>query len=187
MNINPLATKTASPYARALFDVSIKQNIMHKITADFQNLETFLNENCELINYLNNPLISATAKKEILTKTLKAQINEETFKFLMLLIDKDRINILLSIINSYLELIYKTASIKTIYISTAFPFTSAQKDALTEKLKNLTNAREVRLIIDVNADLIGGFLIKTESKILDFTIKNQLQKLAQHLDTVFEI
>ena len=31
------------------------------------------------------------------------------------------------------------------------------------------------------------FLIKTESKIIDFTVKNQLQKLAKHLDTVLEL
>ena len=30
-------------------------------------------------------------------------------------------------------------------------------------------------------------LIKTDSKVIDFTVKNQLQKLAKHLDTVLEI
>jgi len=187
MNVNPLAKKIAVPYARALFDFSINKNIMHQITADFQNLETFLTENSELTNYLNNPLISARAKREILAKILKPQVNEETFKFLMLLIDRDRINVLLAVISCYLELIYKTASIKIIHVSTAFPFTNSQKEALIQKLKELTNAREIRLIINVNSSLIGGFLIKTESKIIDFTIKSQLQKLAQHLDTVLKI
>jgi F-type H+-transporting ATPase subunit delta len=187
MNINPLAARIAVPYARALFDFSVNKNIMHQITADFQNLETFLNENAELTGYLNNPLLSNIAKREILTKTLKSQINAETFKFLMLLVDKDRINVLSSVITGYLELVYETASIKMIQVSTAFPFTSSQKDALIQKLKELTSAREIRLIIEVDPNLIGGFLIKTESKVIDFTIKNQLQKLAQHLDTVLEI
>ena len=40
----PLTAKIAAPYARALFDFSVEQNIMHQITADFQNLEIFLNE-----------------------------------------------------------------------------------------------------------------------------------------------
>jgi len=35
--------------------------------------------------------------------------------------------------------------------------------------------------------LIGGFLIKTNSKVVDFTIKNQLENLAKHLDGVLEI
>ena len=187
MSVNPLASKIASPYARALFDFSVQKNIMHQITADFQNLESFLEEGAELMSYLNNPIVSKTAKREVLTKTLQTQINTETFKFLMILVDRGRINLLKYVISNYLELVYETASIKTIEVSTAFAFTNTQKDELIQKLKELTNAREIRLIITVDSSLIGGFLIKTGSRVIDFTIKNQLQKLAKHLDTVLEI
>ena len=187
MSANPLASKIAAPYARALFDFSVDKNIMHQITADFQNLEIFLNESSDLLEYLNNPIVSQDAKREILTKTLESQINTETFKFLMVLVSRDRINLLNSVITNYLELVYETASIKTIEVLTASSFTNLQKDTLVQKLKELTNAREIRLVITVDPSLIGGFLIKTESKVIDFTIKNQLQQLAKHLDTVLEI
>ena len=187
MSIDPLASKIASPYARALFDFSVENNIMHQITADFQNLEIFLDQNTELTEYLNNPIISQEAKREILTKILKSQVNTETFKFLMVLVNRDRINLLRPVITNYLELVYETASIKMIEVSTAFPFTYLQKNTLVKKLKELTNAREIRLVITVDPSLIGGFLIKTNSKVIDFTVKNQLQKLAKHLDSVLEI
>jgi len=187
MSANPLASRIASPYARALFDFSVEKNIMHQITADFQNLEIFLDETSELTDYLNNPIINQDAKREILSKTLESQVNAETFKFLMVLVNRGRINLLEAVISNYLELVYETASIKMIEVSTAFAFTSLQKNTLIQKLKELTNAREIRLIITVDSSLIGGFLIKTESKIIDFSIKSQLQKLAKHLDTVLEI
>ena len=187
MSVDPLALRIASPYARAIFDFSVEKNIMHQITADFQNLEVFLSETSELTEYLNNPVVSQTAKGEILEKTLKSQVNAETFKFLMVLVKRDRINLLTSVIANYLELVYETASIKMIEVSTAFPFANLQKNMLIQKLKELTNAREIRLVITVDSSLIGGFLIKTDSKVIDFTIKNQLQQLAKHLDTVLEI
>jgi F-type H+-transporting ATPase subunit delta len=187
MSVNPLTAKIAAPYARALFDFSVEKNIMHQITADFQNLEIFLDETTELTDYLNNPLVNQEAKREILTKTLQSQVNTETFKFLMVLVNRDRINLLKSVISNYLELVYETASIKMIEVVTAFPFTNVQKNTLIQKLKELTGAREIRLIITVDSSLIGGFLIKTESKVIDFTVKNQLQRLAKHLDTVLEI
>ena len=169
------------------FDFSVDKNIMHQITADFQNLEIFLDESTELTDYLNNPLVSNDAKGEVLTKTLKSQVNSETFKFLMVLVSRDRINLLKSVITNYLELVYETASIKTIEVVTAVEFSNAQKNTLIQKLKELTNAREIKLAITVEPNLIGGFLIKTESKVIDFTIKNQLQQLAKHLDSVLEI
>jgi F-type H+-transporting ATPase subunit delta len=187
MSANPLASKIAAPYARALFDFSVDKNIMHQITADFQNLEIFLDESSELTDYLNNPLVNQAAKGEVLTKILKSQVNSETFKFLMVLVNRDRINLLKSVITNYLELVYETASIKTIEVVTAIEFSNAQKNTLIQKLKELTNAREIKLEITVDPNLIGGFLIKTESKVIDFTVKNQLQQLAKHLDSVLEI
>jgi F-type H+-transporting ATPase subunit delta len=187
MSANPLTARIAAPYARALFDFSVEKNIMHQITADFQNLDIFFSETSELTEYLNSPVVKREAKREILAKTLKPQINAETFKFLMILVNRDRINLLDAVINNYLELVYQTASIKMIEVSTASAFTNLQKNTLIQKLKELTNAREIRLVITVDPSLIGGFLIKTDSKVIDFTIKNQLQQLAKHLDTVLEI
>jgi len=187
MSGNPLTSKIAVPYAQALFDFSVEKNIMHQITADFQNLDIFFSETDGLLDYLNNPVVTQEAKRTILTKILESEINTETFKFLMVLVERDRVNLLGTIINTYLDLVYKTASIKMIEVSTAFPFSTEQTSTLTQKLKELTKAREIRLVINEDPNLIGGFLIKTESKVIDFTIKNQLQNLAKHLDTVLEI
>ena len=187
MNVNPLTAKIAAPYARALYDYSINKNIMYQITADFQSLEIFLETADELLVYLKNPLIMTSQKQEILDKTLKTQLNTETFKFLSVLVKRNRINLLESVIQEYLEIVCKTASIKTVEVETAFAFTNIQKNNLIKKLKELTNSREIRLIINLDSTLIGGFLVKTESKRIDFTIKNKLQKLSKHLDSVLDI
>ena len=159
MSQNPLAAKAATPYARALYDFSVEQNLMHQITADFQNLEVFLTETPDLTDYLNNPIIGTDQKQELLDKTLKTQLNQETFKFLSILVKRDRVNLIQPVITSYLNLVYELASIKMIEVSTAFAFTNIQKNTL----------------------------IKTDSKVIDFTVKNQLQLLAKHLDTVLEL
>nr|YP_010595020.1 ATP synthase CF1 subunit delta [Stephanopyxis turris]WAJ57755.1 ATP synthase CF1 subunit delta [Stephanopyxis turris] len=187
MSANPLTLKIAAPYARALYDFSNDKNIMHQVTADFQNLEILLTKTPDLLDYLNNPLVTSEAKEEILTRALKSQLNQETFKFLLVLVSRNRINLLESIITSYLQLVYDLASIKMIEVSSAFAFTNRQKNTLITKLKEITKAREIQLAITIDSSLIGGFLIKTDSKVIDFTIKNQLQELAKYLDSVLEI
>ena len=187
MSTNPLMSKVAAPYARALFDFSVEKNIMHQITADFQNLNGFLSEAEELVLYLNSPIVSKKAKQQVLEKTIQSQINAETFNFLMILVNRDRIDLLSSIVSNYLNLVYKTASVKMIEVSTAVELSNLQKETLIQKLKKLTDAREIRLTINLDPSLIGGFLIKTESKVLDFTVKNQLKQMAKHLDSVLEI
>jgi F0F1-type ATP synthase delta subunit len=66
-----------------------------------------------------------------------------------------------------------------------FTFTNLQKKYVNSKAKRINNAREIRLVISVDPN--WWFLIKTDSKVIDFTIKNQLEKLAKHLDAVLEI
>ena len=65
MTNNPLQMKVAAPYANALFDFSNEQNVMHKVTADFQNLEIFLKQAPELLEFLNNPLVTIKSKNVI--------------------------------------------------------------------------------------------------------------------------
>ena len=160
MSKNPLSLKIASPYARALFSYSVEKNLLHQVTADFQNLEIFFNNTPELVKYLTNPIVSKKEKAEILSKTIKLKVNIDTFNFLMVLVNRDRINLIVSVISSYLDLVYETASIKMIEVTTAFPFNRSQKNTLVKKLKQITNAREIRLVINVDPNLIAGFLIK---------------------------
>ena len=187
MSNKPVDFKIAGPYARALFEFASEKNVLHGITADFNNLYSLLNKTPDLINYLKNPLISTEAKAEVLDRIFKGRINPETIRFFDILIKRNRINLLIPILQSYLELVYKTADIKEYEIETAFPLTKFQKWKLINQLKSLTNVCEVRLNIVVNESLSGGFLIKTSSKVIDFTIKNRLEKLAKYLDTVLEI
>jgi F0F1-type ATP synthase delta subunit len=78
MSANPLA-RIAS-HMHVLYSIFQLKKILC-ITADFQNLEIFLNETSELTDYLNNPVVNQNAKREVLSKTLESQVNAETFKF----------------------------------------------------------------------------------------------------------
>jgi F-type H+-transporting ATPase subunit delta len=180
MSKNPLASKIAVPYARALYDYSVEQNVMHKITADFQNLEGKVVASLDLQDETQKLVPVFTSKDQ--TAQERIFISEHLGKFFKVLVKRNRLNLASEISKNYLELVYKTASVKMVEVSTAFPFTTVQKLNLIKKLKELTNAREIRLVVTVDSSLIGGFLIKIDSNVLDFTIKNQLENLAKKLD-----
>jgi len=190
MSKNPLAAKIAAPYARALYDYSVEQNVMHKLTADFQNLEGISNRaldrklviSFDVKDETQELVMEPVVASDDQTPPVKIVLSEHLAKFFMVLVKRDRMNLAREISKNYLELVYKTASVKMVEVHTAFPFTTIQKLNLIKKLKELTNAREIRLVVTVDSSLIGGFLIKIDSNVLDFTIKNQLESLAKKLD-----
>jgi F-type H+-transporting ATPase subunit delta len=179
MSRNPLASKIAVPYARALFDYSVEQNVVHKITADFQNLEGKVIVAMDLQDETQELVPVFTSKDQ--TPQERIFISQHLGKFFRVLLKRNRLYLAPEISKNYIELVYKMASVKKVEVCTAFPFTSVQTLTLIQKLKELTNTRAIRLVTTVDSSLIGGFLIKIDSKVLDFTIKTQLENLAKKL------
>lgn len=184
---DPVASKIAIPYGRAFFEFVVDEGTVHQSSRDLASVITLIEDNPELEKYLHNPFISQEPKVELLMKLLKSKVDVQTRRFVTVLILRNRINLLKAVNQSFLNALYKSATVKAIDIETAFAFTKRQQRKLTRKIQKLTGVHQVRLKITVDSSLIGGFLMKTESKVIDYTVINQLQKIAKHLDTVLEI
>lgn len=187
MSKNPVALKVAAPYARALFDFVNESGTLFEVTSDVQNIQGLLFKSRELVECLQNPLISGEAKQEILIKVVGKKMSVETLQFLSALIEKNRINLLPTILFSYLELVYKTACSRAFQIISAKSLSIGQRTRLIKKIKSITNINRIMVEFSIDESLIGGFLIRNEGKIVDYTIKNKLKTLAKQLDTVLEL
>ena len=47
----------------------------------------------------------------------------------------------------------------------------------------MTNGKKVKLITKIDPDLIGGFIIKIGSKVIDTSLSGKLQQIAFYLET----
>lgn len=187
MSKNPVALKIAAPYARALFDFVKETGTLFEVTSDIQNLQGLLFKSKELFKCLQNPLVSNEAKQEILIKVAGRKMNHETLQFLTTLIKRNRINLLSTIIFSYLELVYKTANSQAFQIISATDLSNGQRTRLIKKIKSVSENNRIMVQFSTDKSLIGGFLIKNQDKIIDYSVKNKLKTLAKLLDTVLEI
>lgn len=187
MSKNPVALKIATPYARALFDFVKETGTLFEVTSDIQNIQGLLFKSKELFKCLQNPLISNEAKQEILIRVVGKKMNHETLQFLTTLIKRNRINLLSTIIFSYLELIYKTANSQAFQIVSATDLSNGQRTRLIKKIKAVSENNRIMIQFNTDKTLIGGFLIKNQGKVVDYSIKNKLKTLSKLLDTVIEI
>ena len=104
----------------------------------------------------------------------------------MILANRNRLNSLESIAECYLELVYDLANIKIVEVASAVKLSDEQQAQLTTKLQSVTGAKEILLLTIVDSSLIGGFCVKTNSKVIDLSIKGQINELATHLNSVLE-
>ena len=173
--------KVAEPYAEALLDLAKSTNSLKETTNDMNIVSQFLANSSDLKKFLGNPLIAKGTKKSVVKDILGEQIDGSTLKFLLLLVDRNRIEVLDSIAKKYLELSYKQESIEIAKITSSIQLSAGQQKEIAEKLKVITGAKQIKLALKIDPKLIGGFTIEIGSKMIDTSILGQLKQISNLL------
>jgi len=86
-----IVSKVAEPYAEALLSLAQANDSLKEMTNDMNIVSQFLTNSSDLKKFLANPLITKEAKKNIVKDILGEQVDANTLKFLLLLVDRNRI------------------------------------------------------------------------------------------------
>ena len=178
-----IVSKVAEPYAEALLDLAKSNDSLKETTNDMNIVSQFLANSSDLKKFLGNPLITRDAKKNVVKDILSEQISGNTLKFLLLLVDRGRIEVLDSIAQKFLELSYKQESIEIAKITSSIQLSAEQQKEIASKLKTITGAKQIKLALKVDPQLIGGFTIEIGSKMIDTSIRGQLKQISYLLGT----
>lgn len=173
----------AKNYAQALIELG---------EGNIQTQETFLNE-IKTINesmsqvksaklFFENPSVTKNEKKDLLKKLFEEKINQKSLSFLLLLIDKQRFNLLSEIQNWLGKLVNKNKGIVIAEITSAHNIDANTLEAIKQKLENtLLKNEKVRVESKVEPELIGGLKIRVNDKVYDGSIKGRLESLKRRL------
>lgn len=178
---NAVTAEVVEPYAEALISLAQEKGLIDAIGDDIRSLRDLFNESEELRSFLTSPLVKAEDKKEVIKKIAGEQINPFLLNFLLLLIDRQRINVVDGVFNKYLENLRKLKNIVLAEVTSAVKLYEGEAEKLVEKIKNLTGADGVELETNVDPDIIGGVIIKVGSQIYDASIKGQLRRISRSL------
>ena len=91
-------------YAKALVELAEEKGKLEQVHADVDAVGSLLKENSKLCALLYNPVIDGDKKKAVLAKVAKeAGFQKYTGNFLNVLVEKDRLNLLAEICESFEE------------------------------------------------------------------------------------
>lgn len=182
MSNQNVISKIAVPYAEALLDIAQNANLLQETSSNLSSISTILSESKDLQILLSNPLINAVIKKEVLEELFGDQVHDFVLNFLLVLVDKRRISLLSTIIKKYLELTYKLESITVTELLSAVELTEVQQKELIDKIKVITKSNNVKLVSNVDSSLIGGFMVKIGSRVIDASLAGKLRKMSLYLN-----
>lgn len=167
-------------YSYALFDLCKEEKNINNVYNDFTDLISLLDESSEFDNVLSSETILKDEKKSIVIEVFKKIENNTLKNFLLLLIDKNRINLIRPIYSDFKELYLGEEGVLTVVAKSTFKLDDKLKENLTNKLKNKFN-KDIILTNEIDESIIGGLVLFINNEMIDLSIKNQLDNLKKQL------
>lgn len=177
-----MAELVSRRYAEALFEAAIDLNKLDDFKEEIIAISNvFENEN-KMKTIFEHPKLSKDEKKDIVNSLFKGRASLEILNFLYILIDKRRENFLNHIKDNYIQLYNEKKQILEGTVTTVVPMKKEEIDRLQKELSNKTG-KSVTLINKIEKEILGGVLIRLEDKVIDSSIKGQLENISKILNT----
>ena len=159
-------------YSKAIFEIAEEKNQVKEIYEMLNSAMVLYRTDKEFKNFILNPLIDSEQKKSVLNKIF-GKDNSDNLNILLYILDKGRMNCIKYIVAEYLKIYYRKNRILDVKATFTKELTDEQKKKLIDKLSQKTG-KEINLVIKVDKDILGGGIIKIGDKIIDGSIRREL-------------
>jgi len=177
----PLLNSVTTPYAEAFLQVANETNQTEEIVSQTKEILLLIGDSPELEKTLSSPILEKELKKKILIELFSDKINYSLLNLLKLLADRQRIGILVPILERFLEIYRENSNIALATVTSAVELSDEQKDLITQKISSIAGTEKLELVTKTDPALIGGFVASVGSKVIDASIASQIRKLGLSL------
>ena len=171
-----IGSRAAIRYAKALLSLSLDLKKVDLVNDDMQLIATTIEENEELQNMLDNPVIKLETQRSTLIALFDKKIDKLSTNLINLLIENKRLPILQEVAFQYTLLFDEHNGAQNAEVTTAVPLTGVLEEKVLAKVKELTG-KKVSLENIVDPAIIGGFILRVGDKQFDASILGKMNNL----------
>nr|WP_221237048.1 F0F1 ATP synthase subunit delta [Roseospira goensis] len=165
-------------YAAALHELAEETRVTDEVARDLKVLQDMLGESDDLRRFIASPVIArADHETGILALADRVGVCATTRNFLGLVARKGRLAALPGMILAFQRELAKRRGELTAQVVTARPLDDAQSASLAARLKQVVG-NEVAIDARVDPALLGGMVVRLGSRMVDSSLRAQLQRLS---------
>jgi F-type H+-transporting ATPase subunit delta len=167
----------AERYAAALFELADDRRDLDAVAGDLRELRAMVAGSGDLERMVRSPVLSrAEQGKAIEAIAAQAGLSQLTHDFLAVVARNRRLFAVPAMIEAYLAKLAERRGEVTAEITAAQALSQVQQDALGDQLRRALGSR-VAIDLKVDPSLLGGLVVKVGSRMIDGSLKGQLQRL----------
>jgi len=172
-----VVTGLSGRYARALYELADESKQLDAVADDLRGLAQALTDSDDLRRLVDSPVLSRDEQGRAMAAIMDAmKAGDLTRNTVGLLAQQRRLFALDDIISDYLRLLAAHRGEATAEVTSARELSSDELDRLSAQLKDIVG-RDVVVETKVDADLLGGLVVRIGSRMLDSSIRTTLQRL----------
>ncbi len=163
-------------YALAIYEVAESKNAVDQYIKDLKDICDVLYENEDFYKIIVHPQISSSDKKKTFKKAFEGKIDDELLKFLLLLIEKDRIGFLKEKVAQMEKIHLEKQNMMVAQVKSVIPLNEYQVDKLKENLEKKFN-KKIILKQEIDKSILGGLYVIVGDEVIDGSVKYQLEQI----------
>jgi F-type H+-transporting ATPase subunit delta len=182
-------------YTQGLVKVLSSEEEFQALLGCLRNFQSLLQAETKLRQLLESPFLPTSKRlalaRDVMQETCKMELprspknnsatpSKMAARFILLLIENDRLSLLPAITDCLPLLWNEEQGISTFEVFSVIPLTASQKSNLDEKLSQLEK-RPVSVSYSLDQSLIGGLSIQKGNIVYDVSIKGHLNKLKEKI------
>lgn len=164
-------------YSKALIELAIESNSLSSVHSDIQNIIKIIESSDDFNKVLKSPIISRNAQSQIINSILnKLSVSDNVIKFFSVICQNGRSSIIDRICLRFLDMEVKYKGEVRAELLSTNPLSEDELKKVKEIIKESLGT-DVSLISKVDPGIIGGYILKIGSVMLDGSVKSKLQGL----------
>lgn len=179
-----MAKLVSKTYGEALFELAVEQNALEQILEEESYVKEVFAENEDLVTMLNHPKIGKEEKIQVVENIFKGKLSDTMVGFLVIVVTKERYDELPHIFQYFEDKVKEYKNIGVVNVTTAVELTEVQKEQLNKRLLEVTTFKQLEFNYIVNPNIIGGMVLRIGDRIVDSSIRTEIDHMAKNLSKI---
>lgn len=171
-------------YGHALFELAVELDEIDSLMDEAEVVRKVFRDNVEFGSLLDHPRIGVEQKTALVEEAFGGRVSDNMTGFLTILVRNGRQREICSSLEEFIAEVKEYRHIGICHVVTALPLSEDQKNRLVDRLTETTAYKSFEMNYHVDPALIGGITIRIGDRVLDSSIRSELNELKRTLQAV---
>jgi F-type H+-transporting ATPase subunit delta len=173
------ASPTAVTYARSLLELAQERNLASPIGEELQGIRDVLEANPTFGEFLRDPAVGAEERTGVVDRVLRTRVDPLLGNFLAVLGLHGRLGLLDQIAAAYDDLLDELLGKVEVDVTVARQLTPAELEQVRQRVGSALK-KDAVVHQYVDDSIIGGLVLRVGDKLIDASVRSQLETMRRH-------